>query len=634
MVGLKVKIGLELHQQLATNHKLFCSCQTFLSVTEPEYRFTRRLRPSQSELGEVDPAALIEFKKGRYIVYEVDDLSSCLVEMDEEPPHHLNEEAVEIALTVALMLNASPVDEVHVMRKIVIDGSNTAGFQRTALIATGGYVDVESKRIPIQTICIEEDAARLIKQEGEAIYYRLDRLGIPLIEIATAPVIESPKEALTVAYFIGRILRATNRVRRGLGSIRQDINISTEGGGLVEIKGVQKLDLIEKVVEYEIMRQKNLLAIRDELNARGCKSTDIMNEPIVDITEVFRNTSSRIIRNAVKSGGKVLGVVLRKFAGLLARELEPNLRFGGEFATRASFWGGVGGIFHTDELPGYGITAEEVVKVRSLTGAGELDAVVLVADEYSKAEAALKAVLERALEALKGVPEETRGPNPDGTTRYMRPRPGAARMYPETDIPPLRISEGLLLKAKRNLPEHPSVVLNGLIETYGLNRKLAEQLMDSEYLGIFKLIMSEVKVPARFVAVTLTETLKSLEREGIDVSILADSTLIDVFKYVDKGFMVKENVPDVLKWLCLNVNMGVEDALKALNIRLIPREELEKIVDDALTVKCDLVDKMGVKALDSIMGFLMGKLRGRVNPQLLMEIIRRKIVERTGGGRS
>ncbi len=631
---MKVKVGLELHQQLATNYKLFCGCQASLGVTEPEYKFIRRLRPTQSELGEVDPAALFEFKKGRYIVYEVDDASSCLVEMDEEPPHPLNEEAVEIALTVALMLNASPVDEIHVMRKIVIDGSNTAGFQRTALIASGGYVDVENKRVPIQTICIEEDAARLIKQEGEAIYYRLDRLGIPLIEIATAPVIESPKEALTVAYSIGRILRATGRVRRGLGSIRQDVNISVEGGGLIEVKGVQKLDLIEKVVEYEVMRQKNLLAIRDELQARGCKPIDIMNSPIVDLTEVFSSTSSRIIRNAIKSGGRVLGIVLKGFGGLLARELQPGLRFGGEFATRASFWGGVGGIFHTDELPAYGITAEEVAKVKSLSGADDLDAVVFVADKYSKAEMALKAIQERALEALKGVPDETRGPNPDGTTRYMRPRPGAARMYPETDIPPLRITEDLLLKVKRSLPEHPSIVLNNLVEVYGLNRKLAEQLIDSEYLNVFKSIMSVVKIPAKFVAATLTETLKSLEREGFDVSVLPDSTLMDVFKYVDRGFMVKENVPDVLKWLCLNVNMGVEDALKALNIRLLTREELEEVVDDAIEAKSDLVEKMGVKALDSIMGFLMGKLRGRVDPQLLMEVIRRKIEEKTGGGQS
>ncbi|MEM3546429.1 MAG: Glu-tRNA(Gln) amidotransferase subunit GatE [Candidatus Bathyarchaeia archaeon] len=629
-----MKVGLELHQQLATNYKLFCGCQASLGVTETEYKFIRRLRPTQSELGEVDPAALFEFKKGRYIVYEVDDASSCLVEMDEEPPHPLNEEAVEIALTVALMLNASPVDEIHVMRKIVIDGSNTAGFQRTALIASGGYVDVENKRVPIQTICIEEDAARLIKQEGEAIYYRLDRLGIPLIEIATAPVIESPKEALTVAYSIGRILRATGRVRRGLGSIRQDVNISVEGGGLIEVKGVQKLDLIEKVVEYEVMRQKNLLAIRDELQARGCKPIDIMNSPIVDLTEVFSSTSSRIIRNAIKSGGRVLGIVLKGFGGLLARELQPGLRFGGEFATRASFWGGVGGIFHTDELPAYGITAEEVAKVKSLSGADDLDAVVFVADKYSKAEMALKAIQERALEALKGVPDETRGPNPDGTTRYMRPRPGAARMYPETDIPPLRITEDLLLKVKRSLPEHPSIVLNNLVEVYGLNRKLAEQLIDSEYLNVFKSIMSVVKIPAKFVAATLTETLKSLEREGFDVSVLPDLTLMDVFKCVDRGFMVKENVPDVLKWLCLNVNMGVEDALKALNIRLLTREELEEVVDDAIEAKSDLVEKMGVKALDSIMGFLMGKLRGRVDPQLLMEVIRRKIEEKTGGGQS
>src|SRR4030067_2074762 len=126
-VGLKV--CLEIHQQLNVNSKLFCSCPPKLFKEEPEMVFLRRLRPTQSELGQIDPAAYFEFQKGVRVVYEANRESVCLVEMDEEPPHPLNMEAVEVVLTAALMMNAKPIDEVHVMRTTVIDGSNTTGFQ-------------------------------------------------------------------------------------------------------------------------------------------------------------------------------------------------------------------------------------------------------------------------------------------------------------------------------------------------------------------------------------------------------------------------------------------------------------------------------------------------------------------------
>ncbi len=227
-VGLKV--GLEIHQQLNTSAKLFCSCKPELFKEEPEITFVRGLRPTQSELGQVDPAAYFEFQKGVKILYEANRATSCLVEMDEEPPHPLNSEAVETVLTVALMMKAKPVDEIHVMRKTVIDGSNTTGFQRTCVIALNGEIIVGEKTIPIQHAGLEEDAARKTGgEEGNMTRYRIDRLGIPLIEIATGPVIKSPKEAEEVALAIGRVLRATGKVIRGLGTIRQDINISTSG---------------------------------------------------------------------------------------------------------------------------------------------------------------------------------------------------------------------------------------------------------------------------------------------------------------------------------------------------------------------------------------------------------------------
>ena len=362
--------------------------------------------------------------------------------MDEEPPHPINLDAVKVVLTASLMMNMQPVDEVHVMRKTVIDGSNTTGFQRTTIIALDGWIKVGDKIIPMQASSLEEDAARKTgtQDEGKTIRYRIDRLGIPLIEVATAPVIYSPQEAQEVAFAIGRILRDTGKVMRGLGTIRQDLNVSLPNGALIEIKGVQELDLIATVVDYEVQRQLNLIAIKEELAKRGI-TPDSLKADFVDVTGLFKATKSKVIRKAVDKNQKVLAVKLSGFNGLTGRELMPNFRLGSELSDYAKFWGRVGGIFHTDEvLANYGITPEEVKALREAVGAAEDDAVVFVADTAENTHDALKAVVERAQVACKCIPQETRTAKDDGTTRYMRPRPGAARMYPETDIPPQPIT--------------------------------------------------------------------------------------------------------------------------------------------------------------------------------------------------
>ncbi|MBC7130231.1 Glu-tRNA(Gln) amidotransferase subunit GatE, partial [Candidatus Bathyarchaeota archaeon] len=378
------KVGLEIHQQLDTSTKLFCNCKPELFKDEAEITFLRRLRPTQSELGQIDPAAYFEFQKGVKILYEADRETACLVEMDEEPPHPLSMEAVEIALTAALMMKAKPVDEIHVMRKTVIDGSNTTGFQRTCVIALNGEIKVGEKTVPIQHVSLEEDAARKIGQEGTLIRYRIDRLGIPLIEVATAPVINTPEEAGQVALAIGKILRATGRVKRGLGTIRQDLNISIRDGALTEIKGVQELELIPLVVEYEVQRQLNLIKISQELRQAGVKEEDL-KEDFIDVTDVFRQTACKVIRKALNKNMKVFAVKLPGFGGFLKRELMPGVRLGTEMADRARFWGRVGGIFHTDELPAYGITIKEVEALREAVNAEEKDAIVFVADESENA---------------------------------------------------------------------------------------------------------------------------------------------------------------------------------------------------------------------------------------------------------
>ncbi len=623
-VGLKT--GLEVHQQLDTKNKLFCFCEPKLFKEKPEITFLRRLRPTQSELGQIDPAAFFEFQKGVKILYEANRETSCLVEMDEEPPHDLNREAVEIALTVALMIDAKPVDEIHVMRKTVIDGSNTTGFQRTCVIAIDGELNIEGKKVPIQHVGLEEDAARRMGEKGSVIRYRIDRLGIPDIEVATAPVIYSPQETKKTALAIGRILRATRKVRRGLGTIRQDLNISIRDGAITEIKGVQQLGLVSKVVEYEVQRQLGLLKIRDELKKRGVTEEGIKDE-FVNVTSIFEQTKCRLIQKALSQNQLVLAVNMPRFTGLFKMELASGMRLGMEMADIAHFWGRVGGIFHTDELPAYGVTAKETDDIKKLLKAGPQDAVVFVADSVENATDALKAVTQRAREAVRGVPEETRAANPDGTTRYMRPRPGAARMYPETDVPPIQLTQEYLEKLRVCLPERREQKMKRLTREYGLNLKLVRQILDSEYMDLFEVLAQETRVSPTVIVVALTETMKALRRDGIEVETVSDEQLREVFHLLDAGETAKEALPEIITWLSKDESATAKEAVKSLGLAMISQEELEKMIDDLIRENRSLIEERKEGAFGSLMGMVMKRTRGRVKTESVSETLKRKLKE-------
>ncbi len=623
-VGLKV--GLEIHQQLNVQSKLFCSCPPELFKEEPEITFLRRLRPTQSELGQIDPAAYFEFQKGVKILYEASRKSSCLVEMDEEPPHPINLDAVSVVLTASLMMNMQPVDEVHVMRKTVIDGSNTTGFQRTCIIALDGWIKVGDKIIPMQASSLEEDAARKTgtQDEGKTIRYRIDRLGIPLIEVATAPVIYSPQEAQEVAFAIGRILRDTGKAMRGLGTIRQDLNVSLPNGALIEIKGVQELELISTVVEFEVQRQLGLIAIKEELSKRNIIS-QMLKPEIVDVAEVFENTKCKVIRKALDKKQKAQAVKLVGFAGLLGRELMPNFRFGTELSDRAKFWGRVGGIFHTDEMPNYGITPQEVQALRKAVGASDADAVVFVADTEENVVDALRAVVERAQEALAGVPAETRTAKDDGTTRYMRPRPGAARMYPETDIPAQEITEELVQTVLANLPEPADKKLVRLVKQYNLNEKLGKQLVDSEYGRLFEQVASESGVATSTIAAFLTETVKALKRDGIAVENVNDEQIRSIFKTVGSNELAKEAIADVFSWLSKNEGKCLQDAINELGLKMFTETDLEALIDRIIAANKPQIEKMGKGAFGMLMGAAMKEVRGKANPELVGRLLRERL---------
>ncbi|MCF7862087.1 Glu-tRNA(Gln) amidotransferase subunit GatE [Candidatus Woesearchaeota archaeon] len=259
------KAGVEIHQQL-DGKKLFCDCPTLNTDEKADIHFERRLRAPPGETGIVDAAALHEMQKGKKFIYESSSKDTCLVEFDEEPPHMVNQEALRTVLQVASMLNATIVDEIQFMRKTVVDGSNVSGFQRTALVAIDGYIETSKGKVKIPTICLEEEAAKKIKDTDDSVMYRLDRLGIPLIEIGTDPDIKDPQHAKEVAEKLGMILRSTGRVKRGLGTIRQDVNVSIKGGARVEIKGFQDLKTIPLVIENEIKRQQKIVDSKKKMD--------------------------------------------------------------------------------------------------------------------------------------------------------------------------------------------------------------------------------------------------------------------------------------------------------------------------------------------------------------------------------
>jgi glutamyl-tRNA(Gln) amidotransferase subunit E len=590
-----MKCGLEIHQRINTK-KLFCSCPSILAEdVPPDSTITRRLHPVLSELGEIDKASKAEFLKGKTFSYNLFNKSNCLVETDEEPPHELNPEALAIVLQIAAQLKATPVDEMHIMRKLVIDGSNTSGFQRTAIVAQKGVLETSKGPIGISLLALEEESAGIVEQSELKSTYRLDRLGIPLVEITTDPDIKDGEHLLEAATKIGLILRATGKVARGLGTIRQDVNISTEKGARVEIKGAQDLKMLPQIVDYEVMRQKRLVEIIEELKKRLGNKWKIKTEPM-DVGNIFQNTQSLMISKGLKSGQSVYGLLLPKHAGILGIELQPNRRYGSELSDYAKS-AGVKGIIHSDEdLAKYKISEAERKSIERTLGANAADAYALVIAPSVISIPALQNVLLRA--NMHSVPKETRKAHPNGTSSYMRPLPGRARMYPETDTPPIRITKQMIGKAaSMESLEDKEARLSKI-----LNPEFTKKMLKSRNLPLFEKLVKQGADPM-LVANTLENTLVSLKREGIVIADL-ESVLEELFAMFKKGRFVKSAIPDILK----DVSIGNSIEAAAKHHSIITGQALETIA----------------KKENYVIRSIMSKFRTRIDPKELQEIIKKR----------
>ncbi|TLX86633.1 MAG: Glu-tRNA(Gln) amidotransferase subunit GatE, partial [Thaumarchaeota archaeon] len=611
----KLKVGLEIHQQLDPKNKLFCNCN-ITDSTRYDFTFKRNLRPTQSEMGSYDQAALFESKKIKTVKYQSSKYSNCLIESDEEPPLMVNREALEIVLTVSLGLHCTIEDELHVMRKIVIDGSNTTGFQRSILVGRNGFFDIDGVRVGVQSICLEEDAARIINEQDRCDeevnkIYSLDRLGIPLIEIALEPISNSPAFVTNVAQTVGRLLRSTKKVSRGLGSIRQDVNISMNDGSVVEVKGVQQLSQLALVIEYEAKRQDGLNQIAKELRGRNIDESGFMDN-VTDVTDLIKRSSSKAVKKILSDNSRFIAFILRGFRGILSFEPYPGIRLGRELGDLVKSYG-IGGIFHSDELPNYGISSEDVQSISSELKMEKNDAFVLIGGSTKLLNTVLTELSNRIKRSFSGVVPETRSARLDGVTVFSRPRPGSARMYPETDIPYISIEDNWLKKLSKNIPKPWNLVVDQVCKKYGINKTLAENIFDSRYFSLFEKIISKTSINPSFVISKLTEDLVSLEREGYDTSILTDEVLFYLFMQLNNSRISKESIPIIFEKLLKKEVNDVDEVIRAFGTERVTEGYVDKTISRIIDENDTVISEKGLDAIGLLMGRCMEILRGKID---------------------
>jgi glutamyl-tRNA(Gln) amidotransferase subunit E len=582
------------------------------------------MRPTLSELGEYDGTALMEFKTKKNVIYQLYNDTVCTYEMDDTPPFHLNHQALDIALEIALLLNYSIVDEIHISRKQYLDGSIPTGFQRTGIVGVEGWIPYKDRKIRLIQLGLEEDACREISDVGHQITFKTDRLSIPLVEVVTHPDIQTPSEAGDVARLIGRLLRSTGKVRRGLGSVRQDVNVSITGSTRIELKGVPKLQYIPRAVAHEARRQKALLSIRDELRLRGITDKTFQSEQ-KDVTVLLKHSKSKWLKAVLKSKGKIHGIVLHGFGGILDIPTQSGRSFSDEIAGRVRV------IACLDVMPNivssthfrqFGLTAKEITSIETVFHVKPTDAIILVWGIEDDVKTAIKEIKIRAVEATVGVPSETRQVFPDGTNDFERILPGPNRMYPDTDTPPTPISEKSLEIIKKGMPE-PLWKTEKRLAALGLPPSIVTSLSISRNLKVFDRIVDTLKLNPMLVSMNLEATLKSLYRKGKHPELLSDETLYQVFKLYGEKKCSKEAIPTILAYLTSNPEKTPSEALKALKIVPLTVDDLTGVIDKVVA-RCSNPQRVDC-TFDAVMGEVMKVARNRIDGKLVSDVVKTKL---------
>lgn len=622
---LGMKCGLEIHQQLNTG-KLFCNCPcTIVPNEELNKEVTRKLRFSLSETGTSDVAALHEFKKNKTFKYVYNDETACLVDLDEEPPKGPNEKALETALKVSSMLNLKFFSNLAFMRKLIINGSVTSGFQRTAMLGFGGNLKTESGEVTIENVNLEEDACRIIETQDNTTTFSLDRQGIPLIEIATGPQIKTPQQAFEVAKAIGDILRSFKETKRGLGTIRQDVNVSIKGGARIEIKGAQNLKMIPEVVIAEIKRQIIHISIMDELKDRNISIENFSDEKIYDVTNIFENTTSKVISSNIKNNDcGVFAIKLNKFKGILGHEMQENYRFATEVSDRNKHhFPKIKGLFHSDEMPNYGITEDEIKKINKALSMDKDDSFILIANNKNLAKDSLKYVLEIIKELMQNIPTEVRQVDPKGTlTRFIRPMPGSARMYPETDIKLIPIDKLYIEKIKDELPEIYSEKIKRLSKDLNIEEGKVEYFLERFDETQVKNLISLSEKNASYIYNIIFDIPKDIKkRDNIEPIDFKYELFEDLLKETKKNDFSHKIIRDIFLSLYKDGLESVDDInsyIKEKDIisESLPDEEIEKVISK-------IISENEGAPFGALMGHCMKAFNGKVDGKKISEKLKK-----------
>ncbi|MBN3036206.1 MAG: Glu-tRNA(Gln) amidotransferase subunit GatE [Bacteroidales bacterium] len=567
--------GLEVHQQLRTRHKLFCKCPAGIYQAPEEYdaELIRHMRPTLSELGEYDGTALMEFKTRKEIIYRISNETACTYDVDDTPPFSIDREALDIAIEISLLSRLNIVGEVHITRKQYLDGSIPTGFQRTGIIGVEGEIDLKNKKIRLIQLSLEEDSCREVSDIRHTRIYRTDRLGMPLIETVTYPDCTNPEEVREACDYIRFLNRSTGKVRTGIGTGRQDVNVSCRGGSRVEIKGVSHTSWIPELTHNECFRQWALLSIRDKLK----DITDVPEEWKLKSQELHRHIHLfpfQELKEAHDSGQKIIGVNLPGFRGILSHFTQPGQCFADEILGRLK-------VIACLELP-FMIHSESQtatmpqegwIALRNLLDAGDEDAQLIVWGPEEDMATAVESVEERCRMAFTGVPNETRKSFENGTTIFERVLPGADRMYPDTDSVPIPLTDNYIDKLKPNVPEDVITRYHRMKE-WGIPEDTYTFIHRRNLYPLIRRIIEELGLDAVFTGAFMGHHLKFVEGHYIRSDEFHEEMIFDLLKFLRDQDIHEELAQTMLPVLFEHPKMDFDSILTSIGFKKISREKI------------------------------------------------------------
>jgi glutamyl-tRNA(Gln) amidotransferase subunit E len=636
-VGLRV--GLEVHQQLLTEKKMFCNCPAGLYTSEHDGTILRHMRPTLSELGEYDGTALMEFKTRKNIIYLLHRSNTCTYEMDDTPPFLVNQQSLDVAIEQCLMLGCDIVDEVHIARKQYLDGSIPTGFQRTAIVGVNGKLPFRDREISITQVSVEEDSCREVSDRGHLIVWRTDRLGMPLIETVTGPDLRTPDEVEEAILLVGRVCRSTGHVRVGMGASRQDVNVSVRGGRRVEIKGVPKAGWAPGLVHGEAVRQVNLLQLRDELHQRGYASADDLGITHRDVTDVVSGSSIDVLKRATwelflagedrRPGFEcgagsfcVRAVVLEGLAGTLAWPTQPGKAFADELKGRVRVIAGLDQqpiLLHSEDWPTS--AGHELDLLRTELGCTNADGLVVVWGAEQDTLTAAEEIRLRYVDATDGIPNETRQPFDDGSTDFERILPGPDRMYPDTDSPPQRVTRERVERLRAPLPE-PPWVREERYAAAGVPRPVIHYLIRRGGAQLVDAVVDRASADLKRSCFFFGERVKGLRRSGVAVDAVDTFGWIDLFAMAEREPVLWEAADELVRWMAENPHHSIGDYTSAAGLGRRPDNWRDRVARWVAESRPDHPDGSDDQTIRFLLGAAMSELRGRVPAREVEDAIR------------